>query len=97
MSGFYYHNAPNCQQYFYGYQESEVASQTAESGGYSTRAASLEEMSQGETQRQDPVTYNASIKVLNCANKKEFNVYRLRDITNNHFATPISLREEIFR
>lgn len=70
-----------------------------ESGGYSTRAALLEDsvqMSQGETQRQDPVTYNTSIKVLNCANK-EFNVYRLRDITNNHFATPISLREEIFR
>ena len=39
--------------------------------------------------------YNASIKVLNSTNSKDFTVYTLRDLLAEEFLTPDMLREEV--
>ena len=98
MSGFqYYHNAPNCQQNFYGYSEQAqtAASQLAEAPASGNWVDNSPSLASGEG--DDLVMFNASVKVLSSTNKKAFTVYMLRGITAEHFTQPNTLREEIFR
>ena len=93
------HNNPNC--HFYGPQQPHYFQGTESGTNPSTRAPAVEvgtlrKPQQNSSGEDEPVMYNASIKVLNSNNKKDFTVYTLRSLSAEDFLTPDTLREEVF-
>ena len=85
---------PNQQYLFQHVHEAEVQENSGVEEPTVPSQPSPECLPRDSSVRDDEPVYDANIKVLSSTNKKEFTVYRLRNISVNHFSSPNSLKED---
>ena len=106
MSGYYYHVHNNPNWHFYGDPHHHTTSKVLNLVPILLRLRQLESLdlqSQQKTPNRIPcscedemVMYNATIKVFNSTNKKDFTVCTLKGLSAKDFLTLDTLREEVF-